>query len=84
MPEKILELLKVFHHTKEQIAEKLNVSLPEVEAAMGYLQQMGFIKSTIISPTQGGCSSACNGNCGKCSASCNFSSNSNYIVWELV
>lgn len=35
MPEKILELLKVCHHTKEQIAEKLNVSLPEVEAAMG-------------------------------------------------
>ena len=84
MPEKILELLKTCSLTKEQIAEKLNISLPELEAVMDYLQQMGFIKSTSITPTQGGCSTDCSGNCGKCSGSCNTLSNSSYIVWELL
>lgn len=84
MPEKILELLKTCSITKEQIAEKLNISLPELEAVMDYLQQMGFIKSTTITPTQGGCSTDCSDNCGKCSGSCNTLSNSSYIVWELL
>lgn len=82
MPEKILELLETCSLTKEQIAEKINVTLEELDAAMEYLQQMGYIKSTAITPTDGGCSGSCGGNCGKCSGSCNTSSNSGYIVWE--
>ena len=84
MPEKILELLKKYSLTKEQIAEKLNISLSELESIMDYLQQMNYIKSTIITPTQTNCSSGCSGNCGKCSDSCNQPSNSSYIVWELI
>ena len=42
MPEKILELLESCSLTKEQIAEKINVTLEELDAAMEYLQQMGY------------------------------------------
>ena len=52
MPEKILELLETCSLTKEQIAEKINVTLEELDAAMEYLQQMGYIKSTAITPFQ--------------------------------
>ena len=83
MPEKILELLASCSLTKDQIAGKLNVTIEELDAAMEYLQQMGFIKSTTITPTSGDCNAKCAGNCSKCSTSCNISSNSSYIVWEL-
>lgn len=83
MPEKILELLETCSLTKDQIAKKINVTIEELDAAMEYLQQMGFIKSTAITPTNRGCSNNCGGNCGKCSGSCNTSSNSGYTVWEL-
>lgn len=83
MPEKILELLENCSLTKEQIAEKLEISLNELDAAMEYLQQMGFIKATPINPTGGGCSDSCGGNCSKCSGSCSTVSGSGYTVWEL-
>lgn len=90
MPEKILTLLENNNLTEWQIAEKLNISVEEVKASMEYLQQMGFIKSTFINPTEAGCGS-CSGNCsGGCSncKGCNSSqdtiSNSSYTVWELL
>ena len=64
MPEKILELLETCSLTKEQIAEKICVTLEELDAVMEYLQQMGFVKSTAINPADGGCSGSCGGNCG--------------------
>lgn len=85
MPEKILELLESKSLTELQIAEKLTVSVEEVKACMEYLLQMGFIKSTTINPTSGGCSEGCGGNCGKCNASCHVSiSASSYTVWEIL
>ena len=87
MPEKILTLLENNSLTEWQIAEKLNISLEEVKAVMEYLQQMGFIKSTFVNPTNAGCSSCggnCSGNCKKCDTSSNTISNSSYTVWELL
>ena len=87
MPEKILTLLENNSLTEWQIAEKLNISLEEVKAVMEYLQQMGFIKSTFVNPTNSGCSSCggnCSGNCKKCDTSSNTISNSSYTVWELL
>lgn len=83
MPEKILELLENCTLTKKQIAERLDLTLSELDAVMEYLQQMGYIKSTTIIPTHGSCSSGCSGSCGNCSGSCSATSNSEYIVWEL-
>ena len=84
MPEKILNLLETCSLTNEQIAQKLDISLQELDAVIDYLSQMGFIKATTIIPSQGSCSSGCGGNCGKCSGSCTHSSNSSYVIWELV
>ena len=87
MLEKILTLLENNSLTEWQIAEKLNISLEEVKAVMEYLQQMGFIKSTFVNPTNAGCSSCggnCSGNCKKCDTSSNTISNSSYTVWELL
>lgn len=83
MPEKILELLKSNSLTKEQLAIKLNITLSELEAAMEYLEQMGFIKSTTITPVVKNCSTGCSGSCSKCSGSCSPSSNSDYVIWEI-
>lgn len=80
MPEKILELLENDSLTEWQIAEKLIVSIDEVKACMEYLQQTGFIKSTVITPTSGECS----GNCGKCNSSCNTTSHTSYKIWEII
>ena len=69
---------------KTDLTKVSGIGKKKLEAVMDYLQQMGFIKSTTITPTQGGCSTDCSGNCGKCSGSCNTLSNSSYIVWELL
>ena len=84
MPEKILNLLETCSLTKEQIAQKLDISLQELDAVMDYLSQLGFIKATTIIPTQGSCSSGCGGNCEKCSSSCSYTNESGYVIWELV
>lgn len=80
MPEKILNLLENCSLTEWQIAEKLIVSIDEVKACMEYLQQTGFIKSSVIKPTGGNCS----GNCRNCNSSCNTVSHSTYKIWEIV
>lgn len=80
MPERILALLESGSLTEMQIAEQLAVSVAELKACMEYLQQMGFIKATVIKPTAGGCS----GNCGKCSSTCNTASATSYKIWEIV
>lgn len=82
MPEKILKLLENGSLTEWQIADKLNISIDEVKACMEYLKMSGFIKSHIINPVGGGCSGNC-GSCGGCDSTYT-SSNSSYIVWEIV
>ena len=87
MPEKILELLENSNLTEEQLAAKLDVSIAELKACMEYLQQMGFIKPTVVNPANSGCSSCsagCGGNCSKCGTTCTSASNSIYTVWELI
>lgn len=90
MPEKILTLLENNILTEWQIAEKLNISVEEIKAVMEYLQQMGFIRSTFVNPTNAGCSS-CGGNCGGGCNNCKGHkpsqgtiSNSSYTIWELL
>lgn len=78
MPEKILNLLEKGSLTELQLATLLEISVEELKACLEYLQQMGFLKSTLIHPTGG-----CSGNCGKCHASCNTAS-SNYRIWEIL
>ena len=82
MPEKILKLLENRSLTEWQIADKLNISIDEVKACIEYLKMAGIIKSQIINPAGGGCSGNC-GSCGGCDSTCT-SSNSSYIVWEIV
>lgn len=91
MPEKILTLLEQESLTEWQIAENLSISVEEVKAVMDYLQQMGYIKSTFINPTDAGCSSCgencsgvCADNCKNCNTSSNTISNSSYTVWEII
>ena len=84
MLEKILNLLETCSLTKEQIVQKLDISIPELNSVLEYLSQMGFIKATTIIPSQGSCSSGCGGNCGKCSHTCTHTNNSSYVVWELI
>lgn len=86
MPETILELLETGSLTESQIAEKMGITTEELKACMEYLKQMGYIRSTFINPTNGGCS----GNCGSCGSSCHDStcqsaiSPSAYTVWEVI
>lgn len=90
MPERILAFLENESLTEWQIAEKLNVSVEEVKAAMEYLEQMGYIKSTFINPTDAGCGSCsgkCSGGCNSCKSCGSLQgtvSNSGYTVWELL
>ena len=87
MPEKILALLEQESLTEWQIADKLNLPIEEIKAAMEFLQQMGYIKFTFINPNDAGCRSCtgnCSGNCKKCDASSNTISNSSYTIWELL
>ena len=51
MPEKILALLENGSMTEWQIAEKLDISTDEVKACMTYLQNMHFIKSSVMNAT---------------------------------
>lgn len=83
MPEKILELLESRALTQAQLATELNISVDELKACMDYLKRMGFIKSTVITPT-GGSFGGCSGNCSKCGSACSASASSNYILWEIV
>lgn len=80
MPEKILELLENGSLTEWQISEKLDISIEELKACMEYLQNTGFIRCRTVNPR----AHSCSGNCGNCGGACNDSSNSSYIVWEVV
>lgn len=82
MPEKILELLENESLTEWQIAGRLNASVDEVKACMTYLANMGYIKSSVINPTETSCSGNCSG-CSSCT-SCNTESGSSYTMWEVV
>ncbi|MBQ3165371.1 MAG: hypothetical protein IJC02_12735 [Lachnospiraceae bacterium] len=77
MPEKILELLKDMSLTDKQLAEKLQLSVDEVNACLNHLYMTGFIKPlTFASSSCGGGCEGCNGSCG-----CNGSS---YKIWKVV
>ena len=86
MPEKILALLEKGSLTEWQIAEKLDVSTDEVKACMTYLQNMHFIKSSVMSATGAACSgsSHCSGGCSGCGGSSSSSSGSTYTIWEII
>lgn len=86
MPEKILALLENGSLTEWQIAEKLDVSTDEVKACMTYLQNMHFIKSSVMNAT-GACSDGCghcSGGCSGCSSSCSSGFGSTYTIWEII
>ena len=81
MPEIILKLLEVKPYRCD-CRRRLNASVDEVKACMTYLANMGYIKSSVINPTETSCSGNCSG-CSSCT-SCNTESGSSYTMWEVV
>lgn len=77
MPEKILELLEKNSLTESQIAQKLNLSVYELKAALEYLSKMGYIRSVHVTPSSG-----CDGNCSGCSG-CGSHSATGYTIWKI-
>ena len=77
MPEKILELLKDMSLTDKQLAEKLQLSVDEVNACLNHLYMTGFIKPLTVA------ASSCGGGCEGCNGSfgCNGSS---HKIWKVV
>ncbi|MBQ6806854.1 MAG: hypothetical protein IJO97_05425 [Lachnospiraceae bacterium] len=96
MPEKILALLEKGSLTEWQIAETLGISIEEVKACISYLQNMHFIKSSVMNATGSACSnhcseknggsgsSHCSGGCSGCGGSSSSSSGSTYTIWEII
>lgn len=87
MPEKILQLLESQSLTAWQIAEALHISEEEVNACIEYLSMSGFIRQTIINPSQHTCDGGCGGGCGGCQNCSNthtHPSGSAYKIWELI
>lgn len=77
MPEKILELLKEMSLTEKQIADKLQISVEEVNACLNHLYMTGFIRPLTIA------TSSCGGNCSGCNGDCGCSG-STYKIWKVV